>query len=286
MSEIKGKDYLYKKFERQYELSQLPEIEIKSKVIKEKKKLPYNKHCKELLEKEKSEFFLSQLKNEEIKNKIVKRNAYAKMAKILHWPEVSTEKKQQMVEMKQKLSKSPNRSKQKQDGLVAYASFDKAKQSILGVQSQKSKLKVSKIKWGKSLYTEEKEKKKLKDQKVEYKDYLKEFKHKRKGHKTPGSDDENQAFHPYYDWKSINDNKTMDNESKITLLKEKAYMMQERSEQKEKLWSNGPLTPGKANVANNYLINSIQAKLAVLNRLHGIEDTKDKAKESEVALDL
>ena len=217
-------------------------------------------------------------------------NAYAKMIKELHWPTISTEKKKQIVEIKQKLRESRKRNN-KSSSPVVYTSFAKLKEGISKDEElesgdekhNKSRLKVNsksrnrlkplhKVKWGKSMYTEEQEKLKRKEMKIEYKNYLKEFSHKRPIHQnTNESEDENEAFTPYYDWKGINENKAIDDVSKVLLLKEKANMLQERSELKQKLLNEGAINPEKANVANNYLIASIEAKLAILNKLNDRE---------------
>lgn len=328
MTEIKGKEYVYKKFEEEYRRSQLPEIEKQNEILKSKKelckpirhkelvkfakkyekelhaleskkkkqreqwyrdlggglpyksKLPYNKHCKELLDQEKFQQQEEEHKIEKLKEKVRKMNTYGKMAKDLHWPSISPQKRQEMIDIKHKLKKSKTKMPPLVTKPVVYTSFSKLKKSIpkqsqldtipdiSPVRSRNKSKNISHIQWGKSMYTEEQEKRRRKDEeKVKYKNYMKEFKPKKPKCITTNGSDDGEGFHPYYDWKTLDEDQALDDASKVVLIKEKAHMMQERSEQKEKLIGAGLAGPEEQTEVNNYLIGAIQAKLAILNRL-------------------
>ena len=184
-----------------------------------------------------------------------------------------------MIEIKKKLKE--NRNKNKSTSPVVYSSFIKMKEGVPKVVEEiipktrhnsriRNKLNpLTKIKWGKSLYSmeQEKEEKEKKEKKIEYKNYLNEFK-KKNMNEYDESEDENEAFNPYWDWKTINQDSGMDEASKVILLKEKAHMLEERSKLKEELLYSGSLNPEKSNIANNFLIASIEAKLAILDKLN------------------
>ena len=90
-----------RKFAQKYE-KQLQLLEQKKKKAREnwyhnlggglpyKHKLPYNKKCKEILEREKLEKLEKDNKNILMKEKARKMNSYAKMVKEIHWPSVSS----------------------------------------------------------------------------------------------------------------------------------------------------------------------------------------------------
>ena len=71
------------------------------------------------------------------------------------------------------------------------------------------------------------------DTKIEYKNYLNELRSK----KPFNLDSENcdDDFKPYYNWRTLESNMDLDDITRVTLIKEKANMLQENAERKEKL---------------------------------------------------
>lgn len=210
----------------------------------------------------------------------MKMNQYAKMARDLHWPSVSPRKRHEMVQIKKSLRKS-KRNVQISTNNVVYASFSKLKQGVPKysyleqisdeepMYSRNNNSFLSRNRLGKSHYTQQLEQdEQKKNEKKQYKNYLDEFKRKRTLNASTHGTNSAEKFHPYYDWKAFKRDSNMDDASKVTLMKEKANMMQERSEQKEKLLSSKYADPEETSEVSNYLIGAIQAKIAILNTLH------------------
>lgn len=202
--------------------------------------------CKEILEREKLEKLEKNNKSILLKEKLNKMNSYGKMVKEIYWPPISELKKKEMILLKNKLSKRESRNKNHSISPINLPPFVKLNEGMTNKEEDgqkpghtsrlKNKLQPStKKKCGKSLYSIEKEKV-PKEEKIQYKNYLMEFKRKNiLNQSLDESEDENEAFTPYWDWKTIDKDSGIDEESKVVLLKEKAHMLQERSELKEKM---------------------------------------------------
>jgi hypothetical protein len=245
-----------------------------------KTKLPYNKLGKRILEQEKFDKIEEKQKQERVKDRVRKMNAYAQMAKELHWPAVSAQKHLEMEKIKRDLTQSSQKKQQISTTPVVYSSFVNLKKgiqkdtylnmapSIDESYSRNARHAVSRTKWGKSMYSEEKERAERKIyEKKEYKNYLQEFMSKRSLNSTNGVNHK-EPFHPYYDWKPLKKDSKLDDISKVTLMKERAHMLQNRSEQKERLVKSGAADPEDTFEVSNYLIGAIQAKIEILNTLN------------------
>ncbi|CAI2387169.1 unnamed protein product [Moneuplotes crassus] len=334
MSEVLGKEYLYKKIQRQFEDSQQQQKKVEQEIIDQKRrvynpkrgkngelhspyrnlemkkfakkyeqelqkleakkkdqreewyknlgnglpyksKLPYNKKLMEILEKEKLAKLEQDYKKQALKEKTKKAQAYAKMVKDIHWPAISPEKNLEVIERKKELSRKKGKPNNRSISPIFHSSHKSLKKGMpmiketsIQPKTRNKRTLLTKIKWGKSMYTKEQEKIQ-KEAKKEYKNYLLEFQPKKKGTKQGHDDiDENEAFTPYWDWKSINNDTSIDDAAKVELLKEKANMLQERSELNEKLLDTGTVEPEKSSITNNFLIASIEAKLAILQQMN------------------
>lgn len=100
--------------------------------------------------------------------------------------------------------------------------------------------------------------------KKEYKDYLRQQRLQREEDSSSNS----QYINPTIDWRSVNQTKRYDDRTKVDLIKLKSHQIDEILKMKEKSfnYSNAPIEDTYE--INNMLVNSIEAKLTVLNKLN------------------
>jgi len=236
----------------------------------------------EIEEREREQQKIKELQEEEIRRKSEKRRSYAKVVRELHWPKISDKNKKELSEriMKLNIKHTRNGSKamtsRKSNSIFSYSQTDP---SITGPSESKHKMSKTPMK----RYYRYRHKKSKQgrnnlisnnftqrvgttiEEKIEYKDYLKDMRIKRE-EESINSDN---YYNPATDWRSLNKNTKYDERTKLDIIKEKSKNIDRKVYLKEHLLHNTGSPLDNANEVNRMLMDSIEAKLTILHTLNG-----------------
>lgn len=240
---------------------------------------PLSTKWNEIKEREQQEQKLKELEDERIRNTKDKQSSYAKLVKQMHWPKVSDIKRKEITERINKLNEDPTRNKSKalttrhNKSMVSHTS-----NSILTNRVETTPALLSPIK---QYYRYQPKRKprnhQLLDNEVRKRvkqsttivrkpaiDYLKEIRLKRELE----TDNDDPKTHRLSDWRTLNKSNKYDEKTKLQMIKDKAITMDMKIQFKEQVIKHKGLPLDETSHVNNMIMDSIEAKLAILNTIN------------------
>ena len=181
------------------------------------------------------------------KRKQEKMNNYAKIVKEMHWPQVSEKKKQEIEQLKYQAEHSHKPKFRSPEIRSRYNDSD---------DSQERRDSVKKPDW-KKFHNNMIPQPEHKKQPVHV-DWLADRRKKRQ-------DDDSTHLNQSQAWRSIADNKDLDDNAKAQLLKTKARLLEENAQRKEQMNKIAGATMEGTVEVNEMLIDAIESKLSLLD---------------------
>lgn len=204
------------------------------------------KFYEKALEEEKKKDVKERVLSQNRKRKQEKMNNYAKIVKEMHWPEVSERKRQELNELKEKIEHS-NKPKFSSPNLRSrYNSSESPEREKI----------LKKPNW-KKFHNPMVPPPQPKREPVQI-DWLGDRRKRR-------SDDEKTQMNQSQAWRSIADNKDLDENTRAHLLKTKARLLEENAQRKEQMNKVAGATMEGTVEVNEMLIDAIESKLSLLD---------------------